>query len=186
MFPLELVTIGRTGRTFHALVDPAEQRIYVKPPVDVRRGDALSFRGLVRRVTTDPEVWLRAGIVITYEEAPPFLPDLGTLYRSTPGGFNRVTQAYDEPGLSVIWSGPCSLKADSVLGSDVDVAEQQVTVQSFSVAVPLDLVDVQPDDIFKVSSSRDPWLVGRPLTVVRVEAGSEEQGRIVRVLNNQG
>ncbi|GAA1436314.1 hypothetical protein GCM10009616_35790 [Microlunatus lacustris] len=186
MFPVEPVTILRTSQTIYALIDPSESRIYVKSAADVVRGDVLTFRGLTRRVHEDPELWAKSSLVIPFEDAPPFLPDLGTLHRQTPGGFDRATQTYLQPGLNPIWTGPCSLKPESVLGADADVAEQQVTVQPFAVTVPLDLVDVQPDDVFEVTASRDTWLTGRPLTVVRVEGGSEELGRIIRVTANQG
>lgn len=186
MLPYEAVTVLRTGARVPALYDPAERRLYFSAVVDVVRGDAVTVRNLVRRIVEVPQVWLTAGAVLQLEDAPPFLPDLGTLYRQTPGGFNRATDTYDEPGLDPVWTGPCSLKAESVLGGDVDVAEQQVNVQRFLVTVPLELVDVRPDDVFKVTTSRDPWLPGRPLTAVRVEGGSEEQGRVVHVIDNQG
>lgn len=186
----DLVTITRPDGTelshHRAAWDPDQRQLYLLPGAVVARGDVVTVRDLTRRVTEVPQVWLGAGVVVTLEDAPPFLPDLGTLYRQTPGGFNRVTRTYVDPGLNPIWSGPCSLKAESVLGFDADVAEQQITVQPFAVTVPLDLVDVRPDDVFKVTSSRDPWLTGRPLTIVRVEGGTEEQGRIVRVTDNQG
>lgn len=186
MLPYEAVAVLRTGARVQALYDPAERRLYLSTVVDVVRGDAVTVRNLVRRIVEVPQVWLTAGTVLQLEDGPPFLPDLGTLYRESAGGFNRATDTYDEPGLILLWTGPCSLKAESVLGGDVDVAEQQVNVQRFLVTVPLELVDVRPDDVFKVTTSRDPWLAGRALTVVRVEGGSEELGRIAHVINNQG
>ena len=183
---------GAPESSFLAGYDPAENRLYAAFDAKIERGDVVAFRDLVRRVIEPPKRWRNPntgrahGCVLQLEDAPPFLPDLGHLYRLTSGGFDQVTKVYLEPGRTLIWSGPCSVKPESTIGSDVEVARQKVTVQPFSVTVPLELVDVRPDDVFRVSSVRDPRLAGRDLVVTRAEGGSEELGRLVRVIDNQG
>lgn len=185
------VQVRRAGvlvATLQAGYDPHEQRLFLRgTTADVARGDVVTVRGLTRRVVDPPEVWHGVGIVVQMEEQPPFLPDLATLHRGgTPGHFDATLKQWIPPTRAPIWTGPCSVKAESAIGNEAEVAEQQVTVQPFSVTVPMELVDVQPNDVFVVISARDPRLATRDLVVTRVEGGSEEQGRIVRVVDNQG
>jgi len=118
---------GAPESSFLAGYDPAENRLYAAFDAKIERGDVVAFRDLVRRVIEPPKRWRNPntgrahGCVLQLEDAPPFLPDLGHLYRLTSGGFDQVTKVYLEPGRTLIWSGPCSVKPESTIGSDVEV-----------------------------------------------------------------
>ncbi|GAB2762061.1 DUF6093 family protein [Nocardioides pakistanensis] len=66
---------------------------------------------------------------------------------------------------------PARIQALTNDARTVDAAEQQVTVAGYLVAVPLAL-DPAVGDLIQVTSSGDPTLDGRDLTVVDVVRGS--------------
>lgn len=189
----EDVTIERGGSSvgvLRALFDPAEHRLYLDDPADVTAGDLAGLRGLVRRVIEQPEVWrngIIAGVVAQLEEGPVLLPDLGRLSRP------NATIAFDRETNSVvsevdpIWTGHCLVEpAAGAQGGEQPVAEQVVSVQPFTVTVPLDVTDVHPDDLFEVTTSRDGRLVTLELRVITVVASSSGLVRTFAAIDNQG
>lgn len=184
----ETVTVTRAGAAHTvdgAAYDPDQRQLFLPAGVDVRQGDVIGVRSLTRRVEVEPSLWLGAGVVVTLEEAPSFLPDLGTLYRLTSGHFDTASGQYVDAARMPLWTGACSVEVET-LGSEVDVAEQRVTVQPLTVQLPLEVTDVKPGDVFRVTSSRDVRLTSLDLTVLRVESGSTALTRVVRVIENQG
>lgn len=187
MFPTEPVTVQRTGAVLTALIDPAKLQVYLGSGVDVVRGDVLGFRGYTRRIPDIPEVWAGGGVVVAYEAAPAFMPDLGALYRpsgNTKGHFDPVTHTWVPDSAAAVWTGPCSVEPLHA-GADKVVAEQQLAVPVFVVKAPLSLVSVQPDDRLAVTSSRDARLLTRTFVVQSVEAGSEALERVFYAVDRQ-
>lgn len=184
----EAVKVVRTGSILPVLIDPAQRKLYFTGSADVVEGDTLGFRGLTRRVSAPVEVWDAAGAVATYEEAPPYLPDLGRLLRAgDPGAFDDVTGTIGTPAdATVIWSGPCSVDARESDGSTPDVGDQRVGVVPMIVKVPLSVTDVRPGDGFEVTSSRDVRLTTRLLVVTAVRASSVDTIREILAFDNQG
>ena len=186
---LEPITFLRRGTLAYAgpgAYDPSARSWYLDAGVDVRVGDVAVFRGTTRVVVETPQAWLGAGTVVIVAEETAF-PDVGQLQRATGGGFDRTLQMYVPPTGTTVWGpGPCKVSAVDAGTDDTETAEQMVTVQAFTVETPAALVDVQPDDRFVVSTSQDARLVGRPLTVSRIQAGSDGQVRSFRATDNQG
>lgn len=187
-FPIESVTVQRTGRALPGLVDPLERRVYLESGSDVRAGDVLAFRGYTRRVVAEPMVWASAGVVVEFEDASPLLPDLGQLLRPT-GGLGPIDEETGlriPPDAPVVWSGACLVEPAQSDGSIPEIGDQQVGVVPFTVEVPLALSDVRTGDVFKVTQSRDARLLVRLLVVKAVRASSTATTRTLLAFDNQG
>ena len=177
--------------TFAGAWDPQQHAVYGPFDVDVREGDVLTFRGVVRRIVGLPERWRNpftgweAGTVCKIEAAQPFLRDLGTLQRKTGVVFNKDLNT-NVPVFVTVWSGPCLVDPPTTEGSEVEAGQQKLSIQPFTVSVPLEVTDVKPDDRFTVTASADPRMVGRPLTVTRTKGASLAQVRVFTAIENQG
>lgn len=171
--------------------DPAQSKLYGPYGADIRQGDTLLFRGRARRVVAEVEQWMspftrwRAGSVITVEKAAAHLRDLGRLERSVGTQFDPLTNKRTTQWESV-WDGPCLVDPPTTAGGEVDAGQQQISVQPFTVSVPLEVTDISPGYRFIVTASDDPRAVGRPLAVTRVEAASLAQVRVFTAVDNQG
>ncbi len=185
---LEPVRLDRDGRrlpTVAGCYDPQELELYLDAGTDVVPGDVVTLRGVARYVVEVPERWLGAGVVVKLSDEVAF-PDAGTLIRLTGGGWDYQANATPADVPTPVWSGPCTVTPVEQGSDGTEVAEQMVTTQTFTVETPTALVDVRPDDLFVVSKSGDPRLVGRRLTVTRVEADSHGAARVFIALDNQG
>lgn len=181
----EPVTVQRTGAAISGLFDPLERRLYL-PGGDVVRGDGVSLRGEVRRVS-DVQSWLGAGLVAVLDEQAVFLPDHADLLRgSGPGVLDEDTGVISPANTATVWSGLCLVEPAQSDGSNPEIGDQQVGVVPFVVTVPLALTDVRPGDLFKVTQSRDARLLSRTLVVKAVRASSSELTREVLAFDNQG
>lgn len=163
----ESVTVQRTGRVLSALVDPRELRLYLPLGADVVAGDVAGFRGYTRRITELPQLWNGAGVVASYEDAPAFLPDLGSILRpSTDAPVLDPDTGELVPGAATtVWSGACKVEPTESDGSAVQIGEQRLGRMPFVVTVPLSVTDVQAGDIFQVTQSRDGLLSSSFLTI---------------------
>lgn len=185
--PYEPVTIARTGEVLRGLVDPAERRIYLPLGTGVVAGDVAGFRGYTRRIVDTPEVWATAGVVATFEDAPPYLPDLGRLLRGAgPPVLNEETGDLELVDPVTLWSGACSVESRDSEGATPEIGDQQVGIVPFVVTVPLALIDVRRGDLFETTQSRDGRLSQRGLMVTAVRASSSALVREVLAFDNQG
>lgn len=76
-----------------------------------------------------------------------------------------------QPG-DEVWSGPCRVNRQA--GDNVvNVGEGVTTLRRYDVTVPFDVVVVEVDHIVTISTSTDPYLVGRPLRVVDVQGSTD-------------
>ena len=62
-------------------------------------------------------------------------------------------------------------------GSTPEIGEQAIGKVPFVITVPLSVVDVQPGDLFRLSSSRDTRLTTRTFTLRAVRASSTSLDR---------
>lgn len=179
--------------TVYGGVDDQEHRLYLPYGSDVEQGDVLMFRGVTRRVTDLPWSWRNpftgweAGLVVRYEEAPAMLPDLGSLYRPS-GARVTVNDAGDvsrDLG-APLWTGPCRVEPSPREAGFPTLGDERMSVLPFLVQTGLDLVDVQPDDAFQVTKSRDGRLLVRTLFVTAIRASSTDAYREVLCRDNQG
>jgi hypothetical protein len=188
--PFQPVTATRGGTAVFAGVGGVDMNhsvLYLRGVADVRDGDVLTFGGESRRVIKEPESWFGAGLVVSFEPSYPLLRDLGALSRQNGTTFDRALNT-EVPTWQTLWSGPCLVDPPTIDGSatDAEVAQQMLTVQPFTVSVPLEVVDIRPDDRFIVTRSDDPWMVGRPLQVTRVKGASLAQQRQFTAISNEG
>lgn len=191
------VTIERAGDPVGEVLgafDPQELVLYLPDGTDVARADDVGLRGATYRVGSAPEVWVnpwtgwRAGVVVRLEvlAGATELPDTATLERPGAPVWDRDANT-EVPGWTTIWTGPVLVETPTgASGTDAQAAEQRLSIQPMTVNAPLELVDVQPDDRLTVTTSSDPRLVGRPLQVTRVKAGSLATLRQFSVIDNQG
>lgn len=189
----DLVTVLRNGDQVAETLggfDPAGLLLYLPDGTDVAEADTLGLRGAVYRADTVPEVWLNpftgweAGVVVHLVLVE--FPDQAVLERPGAPVWDRDANT-QVPGWTVIWSGPVLVETPpSVAGVEALAAEQRLTLMPLLVSAPLELTDVRPDDRLTVTSSADPWLVGRGLEVTRVRGGSLVTLRQFSVIDNQG
>lgn len=184
MFADEPVTVSRTSAVMLGSFDPSTDKLYTAPGVDVAIGDVLTIRGIPRRVLVPPEVWLGAGVVVTVEKLTPYLPDTGSLARQNGTVFDRTLNT-EVPNWVQFWTGPCLVDPPTSAGSEAEAGQQLVTVQPFTVSVPLTVVDIRPGDRFTASASADPRLVNRPLLVTRTKGASLAQVREFTAIDNE-
>lgn len=192
--PVQVSRGGQPLRTLYGGVDWAEHRLFLEPGSDVRQGDLASFRGLTRRINANPQVWYNpmtgwdAGTVAYFDPDPAFLPDWGHIRRPSPQPtLNEETGelAYT-PGPQV-WSGPCLVVPGIGQGINPnDFAGQRTSAMTHVITVPLDCTDVMPEDLFFVTTSRDPLLTTRTLVVIGVRLTSTDETRDLLVRDNQG
>lgn len=185
---LEAIGVYRAGQPVGPTAGayaPDERTLYLEADADVLVGDVVALRGTTRRIVEAPELWFGAGVTVVLDEEPAF-PDLGAVLRPSGGGWDRTSKTYVEGPDVPTWSGSCRVTAVDQGTDATEVTEQMVTTQAFTVETLVDLVDVRPDDVFVVSRSADARLVGRRLTVTRVQAGSEAGARVFRAIDNQG
>lgn len=79
-------------------------------------------------------------------------PVLATIYGAGSGGKARI-QAVKEP-------------------ADVEIAEDQATVQRYTVSVPVTVTGLEPGLVLTVTYSEDPDINGRTLLVGAVQGGT--------------
>src|SRR5437868_12546022 len=171
--PRQSVVVQRTGSDLPGLIDQLERRIYFRGLPDVVAGDSLAFQSRVRRVEAQPVVWGQTGLVVSYEDAPAVLPDLGQLLRG--GGIPVLDETTGDLTVTAgaqVWSGACLVEPAQSDGSNPEIGDQQVGIVPFTVTVPLAVTDVRPGDLFKVTSSRDQRLLTRTLVVKAIRASS--------------
>ena len=186
--PFQPVTATRGGSVqFSGLggVDLEHSVVYLRGLADVRDGDVLSFGGYSRRVVAEPVTWHGAGLVVQFEPAPPMLRDAGTLERRNGTMWDRVLNT-EVPVWEPLWSGPALVDPPTTEGSEAEAGQQRLTVQPFTVSVPLTVTDIRPDDRFTLTECDDPLLVGRALQVIRVKGASLAQVRQFTAIDNQG
>jgi hypothetical protein len=193
----DLVTVERDGDQVAEVLgafDPHELVLYLPDGTDVAKADAVGLRGSVYRADTVAEIWVnaftgwRAGVVVHLVVLPSDaeLPDTAVLERPGAPVWDRDANT-QVPGWVTIWTGPVLVETPpSVSGVEALAAEQRLTLMPLLVSAPLELIDVQPDDRLTITSSADPWLVGRELEVTRVRGGSLVTLRQFSVINNQG
>jgi hypothetical protein len=198
MFPAgDQVLVVRNGSTvgdFQGAFDPAEGRVYLPFGADVRGGDTISFRGLVRTTSADAQDWRNpwtgweAGSVVVLDPAPASLPDSGELFRNPPAApvldenTGELVFSADDP----IWTGPCLAEAENAQGNDPELGGQRVGIVPYLITVPLSLVDVKSGDRFRVTQSRDQRLITRLLTITAVRGSSTGLVRELVAFDNQG
>lgn len=184
----EIVTVQRTAARLTAWVDPLEHRLYLDDAsTDVRAGDVLALRNTTRRVTSEPQVWTGAGLVVLYEAASALLPDLGQVLRGSGAPvLDEDTGELTVPGSTSHWTGPCLVEPAQSDGLTPELGEQRVGIVPFLVTVPLALVDVRSGDQFRITQSRDARLTTRLLTITGVRASSSSLVRQLVAFDNQG
>ncbi len=83
------------------------------------------------------------------------------------GTFNETTLAYDTPTDSSEYSGAALIRPMSPAAVTALFGEQLVTGRIYSVFIPHDAGDFQPeDDVTVDTSDDDPTLVGKTMTVL--------------------
>jgi hypothetical protein len=70
------------------------------------------------------------------------------------------------------YTGACRVQALAIGDSRVLVAEEQVTRRGYLIAVPADVAEAAVDDQVTITSSNDPSLTGKTLTITSVQRGS--------------
>lgn len=166
-------------------VDMDHNVVYLRGLPDVRDGDVLEFGTYTRRVVAEPETWHGAGVVVKFEPMPPLLRDVGVLERRNGTTWDRNLNT-EVPNWDSLWSGPALVDPPTTEGSEAEAGQQRVTVQPFTVSVPLSVTDIRPDDRFTLTESDDPLMVGRHLQVIRVKGASLAQVRQFTAIDNQG
>lgn len=183
----DAITVERTGLTTPGLVDPEARKIYFGTDIDIVRGDVASFRGFVRRIDKPVSLWLGAGKVADFEEGPPYLPDLGRLLRDMAFTIDYDTGERVPTGGTELWTGPCHLQSDPyAFDTRTDIGSQMVGSSVFLIRVPLELIDVKDGDSFQITTSRDPRLLVRTLTVRSARANTDKLYRELLAFDNQG
>lgn len=185
---------GTESRWVDGFVDPHEGRLYLPAGAWVVPGDTVQTGGQLGsyRVAALPEEWRNpftgweAGVVVALQRIDgAALPDAALLERPGPPVFDREANEY-VPSWQPLGTWRVRVELPTSEGSELDVAEQRLTLQPFLVTAPLELTDVQPGDRLTVTASADPRLVGRPLEVTRIKAGSLANARQFSVVDNQG
>lgn len=174
--------------------DPYENRLILNYGTDVAAGDVATFRGFTRRVTGEPLVWRspftgwEAGVMAPVEAGPVLMPDLGRINR--PGGqpvINETTGTLTYPEGDLLWTGPVLVEPGIGQGTNTDLmATQRISNMTHVATVPLTCIDVMPDDVLRVTSSRDQRLITRDLVVIGVRLTSSGLTRDLLVRDNQG
>jgi hypothetical protein len=82
------------------------------------------------------------------------------------GTYNDTTGQSDPPARVSVHTGPVKVEPQTSQDRVVIVGGQPVTVRLYSAEAGLDWTDVRVDDVLVLSECDDPYLVGRPLTVV--------------------
>jgi hypothetical protein len=113
------------------------------------------------------------------------LIDIGSLYRQNGTTYDPDANT-EVPVWEPTWTGPCLVLVPAGGGVDAEAGQQMITVQPFTVQVPLEVTDIRPDDQFRVTSSQDPRLITRVLEVTRVKAESMAAKREFTAVDNQG
>lgn len=183
--PADTVLVHRAGLlvgTIAGEIDPSQRKLYLPYAADVTEGDIVTFRGLVRRVVTEPERWgsdgWEAGTVAEYEPGPLHLPDLGSL--ALPGSgqvLDENTGALTVSAGTTVWSGPCRVESAIGDGSSPELGDQLVGTMPLVITVPLAVTDVEPGYLFTVTQSRDQLLVTRVLAVKAFRVSSSSLTR---------
>lgn len=97
----------------------------------------------------------------------------------TVGSFDPVTGTRTTTPFAAYYTGKCRVMDSRSIGADALAGEQQVTTLSYLVEVPQSVTDVGLEHIVTITASRDPWLVGRSLTVSRVRGLTFSSSRIL-------
>lgn len=114
---------------------------------------------------------------------------LATTHDSTvtigrPGGtpvWSDVRGQTETPAAVAAYDGPASLRPASESDGDTErvVGEDPVTVVRYQVALPRPAAGVEVGHVVHVDASPDNELVGRDLTVIKVEYGDRRFTRLV-------
>lgn len=96
---------------------------------------------------------------------------------SSAGTFNPATGKTTYPDPTEVWEGVALIQRALRMDFTRQIGDRQVAVRGTTVSIPADADEVLVGDQVKVLSYRDsdtgdPYLVGRPLWVHEVRAGS--------------
>lgn len=107
-------------------------------------------------------------------DAESLMQDSCTITRAGSGTstFDPATGTYTDPASTTVYTGKCRVKPRNLVDRTVQAGEQQVSLWSFEVSVPVSATDVDLDDVVTVTGSIDPSLVGRTLRVRSVARGT--------------
>jgi len=86
--------------------------------------------------------------------------DTATVYRPTTGGTLTAGNVYVPSVATILYSGPCLMRAFTWEGTTVESADQEVRLRRLRAKFPVD-TDVEKDDVVVASASTfDASLVG--------------------------
>lgn len=103
------------------------------------------------------------------------------------GVFDRSTGITTGPAVTTVASGVrCNIERTRERESELEVAEQQVTVRRYELQVPHDTVTLAINDLVEITASRNGSLVGRVFRVTEETAVSRMWTRMHRVEVNEG
>jgi len=102
------------------------------------------------------------------------LPDTCSIERAAadPPTFNHTTGSYDLAAPTVVYDGPCRLRAPTAAQLEVIFGDSDTTRQRFVLTLPADVPDIQLGDVAFVTSSSDPHIGRRAFRVSAVPSGS--------------
>lgn len=104
---------------------------------------------------------------------------------ATKATFDAATGTRTAGTTTTVFEGPtrCSGRPQSLSERVVDVGDEGVTVRAYTAVIPYDAPEVKINDRYTLTVGTDPRLVGRPLRVVDVIAGSFTTGRLLTVVD---
>lgn len=99
-------------------------------------------------------------------EAELLMVDACTITRTSTGDvFDPDTGTYTASAGTAVYAGKCKIQYRSA--STADVGEQQLTLHSLEVHVPMSVTDVTVDDVVAITAAvHDASLVGRTFRVI--------------------
>jgi hypothetical protein len=100
------------------------------------------------------------------------LADTGTITRPGADTFDAGTGLITAGASTTIYTGSMRVRPTSLIGSEPQFGEEQVTLSRYVVTVPYDTTSVRIDDVVTVTESDDADLVERTLRVTVIPLGT--------------
>lgn len=108
--------------------------------------------------------------------AEAIMVDAGTLTRYGVQTWDETTGVETRPVLATPYTGKCRVRGAGG-DSPAEAGEQQISKWPFTVSLPALVVDVKLNDVFTLTDSADPSLVGVPLRVREILRGTNITAR---------
>lgn len=115
---------------------------------------------------------VRSTLARARRRAESVMIDTCTITRAGTGAstWDEETETTVPPARTTVYTGRCLVMARDVSGSEIDLADQEVSTRAYVVSVPVSVTGAAVGDRVHVDASTDPAAAGRDLVVDSIDA----------------